>query len=261
MKNVELWNQLQEFKFDLEGAAFPFSRRLAADNGWSEDYALRVIEEYRRFLYLGICADHPVTPSDEVDQAWHLHMVYTRSYWEDLCGKVLGKPFHHGPTRGGETESSKFHDWYGKTLATYEAEFEQPAPQSIWPTTTDRFSNQFQRINTRQNWVISKSTVRRASTAALAGIGAVSQAALLSSQNSQWSSWSPWDASWSSALSSPSPERVEAEREAAAGADLADQAAATTAVTQGAVAVVAAADVAATKAGHRPTFAFLRKTH
>ena len=64
-------------------------------------YTDRVIEEYRKFLYLLASAGHPVTPSDQVDQAWHLHLTYTRSYWEDLCEKTIGKPLHHGPTKGG----------------------------------------------------------------------------------------------------------------------------------------------------------------
>ena len=33
-----------------------------------------------------------IGPSDEVDQAWHLHLVYTRSYWGEFCPNVLGKP-------------------------------------------------------------------------------------------------------------------------------------------------------------------------
>ncbi|MEK6230809.1 MAG: hypothetical protein N2A42_03075 [Luteolibacter sp.] len=33
--------------------------------------------EYKRFVALAMLAGHPVTPSEEVDQAWHLHLVYT----------------------------------------------------------------------------------------------------------------------------------------------------------------------------------------
>ncbi|MEZ6192343.1 MAG: hypothetical protein R3C45_13785 [Phycisphaerales bacterium] len=51
-----------------------------------------MVNEYRRFCYLAIAAGHTVTPSDEVDQAWHLHLLYTRDYWEDFCPNVLGTP-------------------------------------------------------------------------------------------------------------------------------------------------------------------------
>ena len=98
---VELWQRIAAFEFDPVDAALPFSRRLARDNGWSDAFAQRAVEEYRRFVFLAMVAGHPVTPSDEVDQVWHLHLCYTRSYWEDLCGEVLPRPLHHGPTRGG----------------------------------------------------------------------------------------------------------------------------------------------------------------
>src|SRR5688572_29636615 len=90
-----LWQNLRGFAFDPPGATFTFTQRLARENGWSDDYARRVVEEYRRFLFLASAAGHPVSPSEDVDQAWHLHLTYSRSYWEDLCGKVLGQALHH----------------------------------------------------------------------------------------------------------------------------------------------------------------------
>jgi hypothetical protein len=36
---------------------------------------------------------HIVTPSEQVDQVWHLHLTYTRSYWDEFCPNVLGQPF------------------------------------------------------------------------------------------------------------------------------------------------------------------------
>ncbi|MDA0812281.1 MAG: hypothetical protein O3C21_07850, partial [Verrucomicrobia bacterium] len=110
--NTELMCRLDGFALDTAGDALRFSDRLARENGWSRELSLRVMKEYRRFLYLCMEAGHPVTPSDAVDQAWHLHLCYTRSYWEDLCDGVLGRKLHHGPTRGGDDEGAKFHGWY-----------------------------------------------------------------------------------------------------------------------------------------------------
>ena len=81
--NEALWNRLEEFSFDKPGVDFSFSERLRHENQWSAEYTERVLMEYRRFLYLCVEAGHPVTPSDAVDQAWHLHLCYTRSYWEE----------------------------------------------------------------------------------------------------------------------------------------------------------------------------------
>jgi hypothetical protein len=130
--NPTLWGKIAAFRFDDAQAARPFSQRLAEENGWKREYALQVIEEYRRFLYLGVTSPHPVTPSDPVDQAWHLHLLYTQSYWEDLCRDTLQTNFHHGPSRGGTAEDAKYTDYYRQTLDLYEINF-GPAPSAIWP--------------------------------------------------------------------------------------------------------------------------------
>ncbi len=59
-----LWHRLDAFEFDEVDAELAFSDRLARDNGWTADYAGRVIDEYKRFCYLALRAGHEVTPSD-----------------------------------------------------------------------------------------------------------------------------------------------------------------------------------------------------
>src|SRR5262249_53425899 len=102
-----LWDRLEAMEIDPPGATTRFHHRMMQDNRWTDAFAGRVIKEYRRFLYLAARARHPVTPSDTVDQAWHLHLIYTRQYWEELCGKILGLELHHEPSAGGAVESSK----------------------------------------------------------------------------------------------------------------------------------------------------------
>ena len=77
---------------DPKTAALTFADRLARENGWSAAKAARVVDEYRRFCFLAATAGHEVTPSDAVDQAWHLHLTYSRDYWERFCPEVLGRP-------------------------------------------------------------------------------------------------------------------------------------------------------------------------
>lgn len=98
-----------------------------------------MIREYKRFCYLAVTAGHEVTPSDAVDQAWHLHLAYTRDYWERFCPEVLGMPLHHGPTKGGAEERDRFFDQYAATLKSYEDAFGQPPPEDIWPDAARRF--------------------------------------------------------------------------------------------------------------------------
>src|SRR5262245_21707079 len=119
----ELWDKLRTFAFDPPTASLTFSARLAKENGWTEEHAQRVIDEYRRFLFLAQAAGHPVSPSEDVDQAWHLHLAYTKSYWDDLCGNVLKQPFHHEPARGEPGEAERLRLWYKNTLASYQRLF------------------------------------------------------------------------------------------------------------------------------------------
>jgi uncharacterized protein (TIGR04222 family) len=155
---IELWEKIRNFTFDEPGSLLQFSQRLARENRWSRQYALAVLEEYRRFLFLACVAGHPVTPSIDVDEAWHLHMIYSQSYWNELCGKTLAKSLHHGPTKGGEKEALKYDRQYDQTLASYEYYFGQKPPASIWPEAAVRFRRDYQavRVDVSRHWVIKK---------------------------------------------------------------------------------------------------------
>ncbi|WP_413166968.1 glycine-rich domain-containing protein [Capilliphycus salinus ALCB114379] len=116
LQQQELYQRLQGFSLDEPNAKLSFSKRLARDNGWTVEYTQQAIAEYKKFAFLAVVAEHPVTPSEQVDQVWHLHLAYTRSYWDELCPNILQKTLHHNPTQGGHLEGEKFNDWYNKTL-------------------------------------------------------------------------------------------------------------------------------------------------
>ncbi|MEG3438688.1 TIGR04222 domain-containing membrane protein [Pannus brasiliensis CCIBt3594] len=155
---VELYERIQSFSPDRPGDRFPFSKRLAKENGWSPEYTERAIGEYKKFTFLAMVAGHIVSPSEQVDRVWHLHLTYTRSYWEEFCRDVLQQPLHHEPTRGGESERVKFHDLYDRTLESYERFFGEVPPPDIWPPAKIRFGKDlhFVWINTRENWILPK---------------------------------------------------------------------------------------------------------
>lgn len=146
--------QIESLAIDPPGAALSFVARLARENGWSLAHAHRVDREYRRFLFLAATAPHPVTPSDAVDQAWHLHLAYTRSYWEDLCGAILGRPLHHGPTAGGGAEDQRYRAQYAATLDRYRNAFGTPPPRDIWPSLAERFIGRFVRVDRSRTWIV-----------------------------------------------------------------------------------------------------------
>lgn len=153
----ELWIKIQQFELDDPQSEFTFSDRLSRENGWTLVFSLRAILEYKKFMFLQTVTDHSLTPSDQVDQVWHLHLLYTHSYWTDFCGNVLKRQIHHGPTKGGLKERTKFTDLYDRTVKLYEQYFHQAPPKDIWPDGEKRFSDiHFRRVNTATNWIIPK---------------------------------------------------------------------------------------------------------
>ena len=133
-----LWQAIEGYAIGPPDAALSFTQRLARENRWSQEFAARVIDEYKRFCFLAVTAGHEVTPSDAVDQAWHLHLTYSRDYWERFCPEVLGAPLHHGPTAGGSAERERYFEQYAQTLRSYERAF-GPPPADIWPDARRRF--------------------------------------------------------------------------------------------------------------------------
>ncbi len=156
--HLELWGRLSAFELDRQDAGFPFTSRLAREQGWTHAEAARAILEYKRFLFLAVVSGHPVTPSVAVDHVWHLHLLYTRSYWQELCGGVLRRELHHEPTQGGDEEDAKFTDWYARTLESYQKHFGEPPPVYLWPSPAERMAQRPQArwVETGNFWLLPK---------------------------------------------------------------------------------------------------------
>ncbi len=157
MKNQLLWNQIKNFELDKPNVDFTFSQRLAKENNWTQEYCNRVILEYKKYIYLCSIQKHAVVPSEAVDQAWHLHLTYTKSYWIELCQNTLKRDIHHNPTRGGLEEKNKFSKLYDKTLEAYKNEFNQSTPEDIWPVNQKKVkTTDYRKIDLNQNWIFPK---------------------------------------------------------------------------------------------------------
>ncbi|MFC6592362.1 glycine-rich domain-containing protein [Deinococcus lacus] len=96
---------------------------------YTPEQAELLVREYLRFVYLSSL--EVVTPSQRVDDVWHLHLTYSRDYWERFM-PLLPRPLHHDPSPQGAADPlMKFQ--YERTLDRYRAEFgERPHP-GIWP--------------------------------------------------------------------------------------------------------------------------------
>ena len=159
-----VWSALAAYVIGPADAALPFVARLARENGWTIAHAEAVIEEYRRFCFLAVRAGCAVTPSDAVDQAWHLHLTYTRDYWERFCPEVLGRPLHHGPTAGGRAEQRRYYNQYAATLRAYEQAFGEAPPEAIWPDAARRLLDdpRARRVHPRDALIVPRWAVRTA---------------------------------------------------------------------------------------------------
>lgn len=195
---IALWRSVRAHRFDDPDAALDLPRRLAREQGWSLAQAEAAIEEYRRFCFLialGEAGEAPtleLTPSVAVDRVWHLHLCYTRDYWQRFCPNALGMDLHHGPTRGGNREACRFHQQYADTLARYERYFGLP-PVQFWPPASLRFAPPAYaiQVDPRRYWLIPKPLAMRplqamATLAALLAAVLASQAWALPANPLDW---------------------------------------------------------------------------
>ncbi|WP_196888672.1 glycine-rich domain-containing protein [Aureivirga sp. CE67] len=152
----DLWKKIVDFELDDPDSDYNFTDKLCRENNWTYDFAIRAILEYKKFIFLVCISDFHLAPSDEVDQVWHLHLLYTYSYWTEMCKEILKREIHHGPTKG-KNEKEHFTDLYEETKERYREVFKFEPPIDIWPSSQDRFHYiHFVRVNMHKNWVVPK---------------------------------------------------------------------------------------------------------
>jgi len=146
-----LWLRLRAYPFDhLVDAALAdriaaafgshhastraFASKLKRKLGWDMRFALRALDEYKKFLFLGVTGSTSVTPSKVIDQVWHEHLLFTRAY-RQFCKDVLEHDFDHHPELVPmDSQTALFSEQYEETLRRYVAEFNVLPPSDIWGT-------------------------------------------------------------------------------------------------------------------------------
>ncbi|WP_196894444.1 glycine-rich domain-containing protein [Aureivirga marina] len=155
-KEKYLWKKITDFELDDPESDYNFTDRLCRENEWNYEYGIRAVLEYKKFIFLICISEIPLTPSDQVDQVWHLHLLYTQSYWKEMCQEILNTEIHHGPTKG-KSERQTFSNQYEITKERYRQVFKTEPPLDIWPTSENRFHYiHFVRINKQKNWIVPK---------------------------------------------------------------------------------------------------------
>lgn len=77
--------------------------RLMSKEFFPEDKADYLLAAYQRFFSLRFVADSPISPTREIDNIWHLHILDTKEY-EKFCNEVFGKFVHHIPREVAATK-------------------------------------------------------------------------------------------------------------------------------------------------------------
>ncbi|MEO7454952.1 MAG: hypothetical protein ABIY52_01725 [Gemmatimonadaceae bacterium] len=111
-----------------------FAAKLARKLGWTDAFARQAIDEYRKYVFLGVTADFSVTPPRKIDQVWHEHLLFSRAYRE-FCRDVLHQEFDHSPELvPTDEQTGVFSAQYDATLRLYAHEFNVAPPRAIWGT-------------------------------------------------------------------------------------------------------------------------------
>lgn len=129
-----------------------FIQRIMKENRWSLEYTLRVIDEYKKFIYLGLIS--PVEPSYEIDQVWHTHILYTKDYMK-MCKMLNIDYFHHNPKSKKDKYNKNF-DGYQLTKELYLQMYEILPPKDIW---TNWKPSNYIYIDTKTHHIIKKDNI------------------------------------------------------------------------------------------------------
>lgn len=117
-----LWLRLAFLEREASGRQMSLTRLVADALELDADASRRVVEEYRRFLFLLMRAGHAITPPPQIERVLQLHEQFSLNYWDILAEMIIERPFVGGGSN--LTES-------------YQRIFGEAPPADIWSAQTD----------------------------------------------------------------------------------------------------------------------------
>jgi hypothetical protein len=101
--------------------------KLVHQYNWQHKHAIIISQMYRNFLLLNAKygEKYQLSPSEEMDEIWHLHILDTQKYRRD-CDAIFGKYLDHNPMsfkgdiKANFAETAKS---FNKMLELYRKEF------------------------------------------------------------------------------------------------------------------------------------------
>ncbi len=124
-----LWLKLNMMSAEGLQAFAPLAQMMQQQMGTNAEMAQRVIEEYRKFLFLAMRAGHQVIPPGIINDVWMMHLQNAQNYWETL-GQMIGE---RPMTQGIDPKNlGTMADAWAATLKSYEQIFGTKPPMDIW---------------------------------------------------------------------------------------------------------------------------------
>src|SRR5262249_37338296 len=121
----DLWNRVAGL--DLE----PVTAQLIDYQGWTAVRAAAAEQRYRRFFYLKATLPNGASPTVEIDQFWHQHILNTERYGPD-CWHVAGRFLNHTfLSPADEAQAKQLQSVWLTTWVCYETRFEAPYEETI----------------------------------------------------------------------------------------------------------------------------------
>lgn len=118
-----LWETIENYKMPFGEDYLQYKLK------WQRAYCNLALSEYRRFAFLALISDSEITPSEAIDEVWHLHILHTQDYAQ--FGTACRRFLHHWP--GMPTNRPQWNRQYDRTRDLYREVFGYEAPQAFWP--------------------------------------------------------------------------------------------------------------------------------
>jgi len=133
LNQQEVWDRMANFRFDPNpDAPYTFRARVTKRNGWTPEFTELAVQEYLKFIYLYWLTDGGVAPSRWIDEVHHIHLLYTESYWINMCRDTLGKAIHHQPGNGTPQGIADNAARFARVFDVYPKVFGCDPPAEAW---------------------------------------------------------------------------------------------------------------------------------
>jgi hypothetical protein len=130
-----MWNKITEMFGGVDASTKAFADKISRKHNCSTSYAIKAVNEYKKFLYLAVISDFHVTPSQAIDKVWHEHILFTQAYGI-FCKDIIEYNLNHHPELIPlDEQTERYHAQYLSTIELYIQEFGKLPPANIWDVT------------------------------------------------------------------------------------------------------------------------------